>query len=227
MSKIEKALLKATGAKPQKSGEDRQKFLLRLMMAVQGLPSDENDENYKEGKGTWEGIGAITGAQEWYNAAIDADNENPPKPVPDFSDAKPAEDEPEDEPETDGDAADSEVEDEAVSTSARPKGKKKDDKAAGKKPAAKKAEAKPEAKKKAEPAAKPAAAKAPKKGTSMRRALKMIVVKKPKITTDDLIEQLEKKGFKSPSKLTVTSIRADTRDTMKVLAEAGLLDIEV
>ena len=61
----------------------------------------------------------------------------------------------------------------------------------------------------------------------MRRTLKMIVIKKPKMPVDELIEALEKKGFKSPSKLTVTSIRSDTRDTMKVLAEAGILDVEL
>jgi len=244
MSKLEKIVLDATGIKPARSGEDRQKFLLRAMLAVQKLPSDD-----------WETLDQAI--QDWYNAAVEADNAD--KPVPEFPDAAKkakaaAEEEVDDaadedaaaeddgDEEDDGAADDEEESDEEEAeqeeevkqsktskkgaAAAKPKKpEKKPEPRAAKKAASaagKKNGAAPPPKKAAKAGAAPA-----KKGTSMRRALKMIVIKKPKIATEDLIDALEKKGYKSPSKLTVTSIRADTRDTIKVLNEAGLTTIEL
>lgn len=229
MSAIEKAILDATGAKPQKDGESRQKFLLRLMAGVQKLTDDQ-----------WEGLAATEGAQDWYNAATEADNDK--DSVPDFPDVEDVGEDPEDELEEDPEENDeedegeeeSEPEEEEVMTKTKP--------AAGKKAAkvkaapAKKAAAKTPDKKEANGADRPAPKKQAesrkvaaggKKPTSMRRTLKMIVIKKPKMPVDELIEALEKKGFKSPSKLTVTSIRADTRDTIKVLNEASITQIDL
>ena len=218
MSALEKALLKATAAKPQKSGEDRQKFLLRIMLAVQKLPDED-----------WESLAAIEGAQDWFNAATDADNAE--KPVPDFPDAEAdAEaDAEEDEDQGEQEDEDNQEEDEMAKTAKKAKPPAKGA-SAKKEPAAKPAKAAAkgaDAKKPAKDAEKKKPAAAPKKGLSMRRTLKMIVIKTPKMPVDELIALLEKKGYKSPSKLTVTSIRSDTRDTMKVLNEAGLTNIEV
>ena len=57
--------------------------------------------------------------------------------------------------------------------------------------------------------------------------IKRIVVKKPKITLDDLISELERKGYDLPSKLTVYTQRAETRDTIKALNEAGITSIDI
>lgn len=230
---IEKTVIDVTKMKPAGAGEKRNKFLLRAMLAIQKLPSDD-----------WETLSRAI--QDWYNAAVEADNAE--QPLPDFPDVKAAAPEPDEEdaqpedPEDDeGDddePAPEEEEEEVTTKTAAGKGAKKP---APKKPAPKKApaiaakSAKPNgkappapAKKSAAPAPKKSAgASAGKKGPSMRRTLKMIVIKKPKTTTEELIEQLEKKGFKAPSKLTVTSIRADTRDTIKVLNEAGITGIEL
>jgi hypothetical protein len=179
MSVIETALIEATGVKPQRDGEARQKFLTRLMVGVGKLPEDE-----------WEKLGAVAGAQDWYNTAADADAAG--KPVPDFPDA---------------DAEDAGVEDEEAP--------------AKKKPAKAAKPAKPAKETKPVKAAKPA------KATSMRRALKRMIVKNPGRTTEELIAALEKQGYQSPSRLTISTIRADTRDTIKVLNEAGITHIEI
>ena len=231
MSVIEKTLLSETGTKPQKKGEDRQKFLARVIAGVGKLSDDE-----------WEKLAKTDGAQDWYNAATEADNAE--KAIPDFPDAKATVDEDEaadddaddgaedEEDEAADDAADDQEEDADEEEDVAPK--KTSSAKDGKKkpvPAKKEAPVKKSVKEAATPkkgaAAKKPAAAAPKKGTSMRRTLKMIIVKKPKMSVEDLIEALGKKGHTSPSKLTVSSIRSDTRDTMKVLVEAGILDVEV
>ena len=218
MSAMEKALLKATAAKPQKGGEDRQKFLLRLMLAVQKLPDED-----------WESLAAIEGAQDWFNAATDADNAE--KPVPDFPDAEAdAEaDAEEDEDQGEQEDEDNQEEDEMAKTAKKAKPPAKGA-SAKKEPAAKPAKAAAkgaDVKKPAKDAEKKKPGAAPKKGLSMRRFLKQMVVKKPSRTVEDLMEALEKAGYKSPSRLTITTIRADTRDTIRVLNEAGLTEVTI
>lgn len=233
MSKIEAALLEATGQKTEKRGEDRQKYLLRLALAANEKLSDEE----------WDALESTGGAQDWVTAAIEADNKE--KDIEDFPDR---EDEEEDEAaaagkagdadDGDDDAAAEEAEDdndeeEEVDTKSKKKpggsGKSKT-KPAAKTPAKKEpAKAKTAAKTKPAPAKKAAAGKSaggPKKD-SMRRALKRIVVKNPKLSVDDLIGKLEAKGYDAPSKVTVTTIRADTRDTIKVMNEANLAEVEL
>jgi hypothetical protein len=230
---MEDALLEAAGIKPQGAKEDRQKFLVRIMVATQKLPSDD-----------WEALDEK--AQNWCNAAVEADNAE--EEVPDFPDVvdgkavdeeeeEPEEDEEEEEAEEDEEDEEEEEEEEpekepeAEEEEVKPTKKAAKKKAAAKKAPAKKAAAKKEAEVE-KPAAKKTATKkadapASGKGISMRRALKRMVVKKPSRSVDELIEALEKAGYKSPSRLTVTTIRADTRDTIKVLNEAGITDIAV
>lgn len=239
MSEIEKALLKATGVKPQGAKEDRQKFLVRLMVAVTKM-----DE---EG---WNALEATAGAQEWHTAAVDADNDG--KDVPEFEDAEGEADvDAEAEDAEDGDdVGDDEAEedesaedDEEEQVEDKPKKAAKPDKGTAKKTAkaekpakaekatkpAKEKAAKPTKAEKVKPekAAKEKTTKAAPKGNSMRRTLKMIVIKEPTITVESLITKLEAKGYKSPSKLTVTSIRSDTRDTIRVLNDAGKTNIQL
>jgi len=185
-STIESALLEATGVKPQKKNEDRQKYLIRLMMGVSKLPDEK-----------WEDLEAVEGAQDWYNNASDADNEE--KELPDFADV---EEEPEEE------------EEEAPPA----KASKKQAKKPAKKPARKVAKA--PARKVAKAPAKKAAPS--KKKISARRELKLMVVKQPQITTDEIIARLEKKGYTPPSRITVTTTRSETRDTMRVIKASGI-----
>lgn len=63
------------------------------------------------------------------------------------------------------------------------------------------------------------AAKAETKGPSKRRQIKAILVKKPSTPVDDLIAKFGGKG--GLSELSITSMRSDTLDTLKVAAEAG------
>lgn len=225
MSEIEKRLLAATKIKPQGKSEDRQKYLSRLVGAVQKLSDD-----------AWEDLESTAGAQEWANAAVDAEEKK--KPIGDFSDSE-SDADVDDADDTDDADDDSE---EAAAAEGKGGGKKakavaapskKEKQAAAAKTGKKAADAKPEAPKsggkgakggESKSAAAPAGAK---KGMSMRRQLKMIIVKKPKTPVDDLIAALEKKGYVSPSKMTVASIRADTRDTLKVLNEAQLIEVEL
>lgn len=211
MSSIEKALLGITKQKPQKKNEDRQVYLLRLAVAASDKLSDDE----------WDSLEATDGAQEWVNAAVESDNGK--KPISDFPDLE--------------SSADSEEDDEGDEETTAPS-KSTGKKAAGEKAVQTSSPAKKSSKKTDTSEAAPSSAKAktktapPAEGkksgkVSMRRALKQIVIKKPKLGVDDLIEQLVKKGYDQPSRLTVTTIRADTRDTIKVLNEANLANIEL
>lgn len=231
MSKIEDVLLEATGQKPQKKGEDRQKYLLRVALAANDKLSEEE----------WDQLEAEAGVQDWVTAAVKADNEE--KTIKDFPDLEseeseddveaeePVDDSGED-PDTGEDEPEEGEEDEVKTTKKSGGGKKPAAKAPAKKTEAKKPDTKKTEAKKSEaaPAKKAAAGKSTSGGVkkiSMRRALKQMVVKSPKLSVDDLIERLEKKGYDKPSKVTITTIRADTRDTIKVLNEAGLANVEL
>lgn len=237
LSKAEMELREVTGVKSKK-GEDRQNFLARLLQKSQDL---END--------AWEDL--TEAAQRWVNEATKADNDD--SEIPDF-DALDEDGEDEEEGEDKkstkkagtkkkGKANDEDEEDDGGKSSKRKRSRSDDDEGeedsssgdeedgdeedneeeeamASKKAAAKKGG---KAKTKEKEATKTKSAPKSAKGASMRRTLKQIVVKNPKITVDDLVEKLEDKGFK-PSKVTVGSIRADTRDTMTILVDAGMLD---
>jgi hypothetical protein len=85
-------------------------------------------------------------------------------------------------------------------------------KAADEKPAVKKSEKQPKAEK---------AAKKP-KGSGLESTIKNLIIKKPAITSDELVEKLEAKSVKA-SRFTVVAIRAGFRHSIKVLQEAGLI----
>lgn len=239
MSAIEKALLETTGQKPQKKGEDRQKYLLRLAVHANDKLSDEE----------WDALERTAGATEWAVAAVKADNSK--KTVPDFPDLEDAADEADEEADATEEAEDEGDEDDAGEedaddepeegeeeevTEAKTNGKAKPGgkKAPAKKPAAKKAPApKVAAKGKDKPASKAvksggkkaAPAKGGKKPVSARRAVKLMIIKKPSLSVDDIMDQLKTKGYDPLSKLTVNTTRSETRDTIKLLNELGHTEI--
>lgn len=187
---------------------ERSKIETELLGAVK-VPGKKKNESYQDYltrlyRGTqeceqdvWDSL--TTPVQDWANSCVAATNAN--KELPDFPDLETKDDD-------------------MASKKAPAKAGKKDDGAAAKAPA--KNSGKGAAAKSSGKA--PAAAKAAKSDNppSMRRVLKQIVVRDPAIAVDELIEKLKGKGFKA-SDVTVSSIRSDTRDTMKVLADAGLL----
>ena len=178
MSEIETALCEATSiARNVKNKEGKQRYMERLFAACEKLFDKDEEE--------WDKLGAVKGAQDWFNAALKADKAE--KPIPDFPDA-PAGDqgEPEAEP---------------------AKGPKK---AAGKT----KADGKPAPK-----ADKPAKSGSPAKAGA-RGVIIQLTIKKPGISVDDMITELDKRGLK-PTKSAVSSLRSFTRATIKVLQQLG------
>ena len=67
-------------------------------------------------------------------------------------------------------------------------------------------------------AAKPEKSKKPVGAQSM---IKKIVLKNPRISTDDLLEQLTKKGYKV-TKFAASTIRSGMRHTLKIIKEEGV-----
>jgi hypothetical protein len=212
---IEEILSAATEI-TQEKGEDRQAYLTRLHDAATEL--DESG---------WDDLGEP--AQLWVNKATKAEQAN--KEIPEFPDVEPTDDDEEEEVEeeaaeeeadTESDSEESNEEDDVTDTDTeteKPPKKKPAPKAA--KPAAKKAAA-PKAAAKEKPAKKAVKADGGSKATSARRLLKQFVVKKPSITVDDLMERAKKAGHKL-SDIYISSLRSDTRDTLKVAKECGVV----
>ena len=73
---------------------------------------------------------------------------------------------------------------------------------------------------------KTAATKTPAPKVSLYRTTKVMLIKSPNLPLTDLVEGLRKAGY-TPNVGTVATLRADTRNTLEVLVEAGLLDIEL
>lgn len=224
---IRAELMEVTSIKPKKK-EDDYAFIKRLVAAVEDLPDDE-----------WGNLG--TESQEYVNSVVEAKkkyddwDELPADEVPLFPDEGdeaeasdeegPSEDAEADE-ENDGDT----TEDEDGEKKMKAPAKKK---TGGKAPAAEKTEKAAKAGRAAsKEKEKPAAAKAAKSNGSGKKPvsaihrIRQIVVKKPKISTDDLIAQLEKEGF-TTSKMTVGTTKQGTRDTMKALVAAGMLEVDL
>ena len=194
MPDIKVELQKVTGCKPKKD-ELEQTYLFRLHEAVQALEEDD-----------WKAL--TEPAQAWANTAAKAVTAE--KAIPEFA----TDEEGEGKGEQEG-----EVEEKESETTERKSEKKRDRKS--EKKVEKKVEKKssPESKKD-----KPESKKdKPDKVVSMRRFVKRMVVKKPSITVEAMLEKLKADG-RNPSKLTVASIRASMRDAMKVLKEAGYLE---
>jgi hypothetical protein len=70
--------------------------------------------------------------------------------------------------------------------------------------------------------AKPVKVAKPEKGPSLSSALRSIVVKEPKISTDELFTRLEGMGFKGRAKVTVATLQSDCLQTLKAAVDAGL-----
>lgn len=149
--------------------------------------------------GDWDKISPE--AQAWTNAGAKADNKK--KAVVDFPDL---------------DAGGSDAADAGT------------DEGAAAKPAAdkKKAAAKDKA---ADAPAKKAGGKAADKGVPEKRegvqvAIKKIMLARPKISAAELSDMLEERGY-TVSQFTVTTIRSDFRNSLRVLIEAGLIKMEL
>lgn len=213
MSTIREELMEATSIKPKKK-EDEYTFIKRLIAAVEDLEDD--------------GWGSLsTEAQEYTNSVVAAKkkyddwDEMPPDEVPTFPDETSEGEETEETGEeakpNDGDTTEDEGEQEVE------KPAKKPGKTAGKeKPAEKRASSK----EKEKPAAKAAKSNGSGKKVSAIHRIRQIVVKKPKISTEDLVAQLIKEGF-TTSKMTVGTTKQGTRDTMKALVAAGMLEADL
>lgn len=94
--------------------------------------------------------------------------------------------------------------------------------------AGKKEKAKP-AKDPSEPAAKKSEAK-PASGTGrppISVAIKRIILDKMDITAKEISDVLLKRGYSKISEFTIVTIRSDFRNSLKVLKEQGLIDLEI
>lgn len=178
----------------QRRNEDRQKFLLRLVTAAMDCSEE-----------TWESIPEP--AQNWVNAAKEADEKK--KEITDPEEPK-------------GSGNDRQRKEKETTEMATAKGKTGGRNGAGKdKDEEKKVEAKKDDKKAgAKSAGKKEEKKAPaKKGTSKRRSIKQLVVKSPGVSVEKLTNQFG--GKDGLSDLTISSIRSDTLDTLRVADDAG------
>jgi len=211
---IETELLKVTKLKAEK-GEDRQDFLERLVEAMQDISDDK-----------WEKVSKP--AQDWSNKAAKAVVAK--KEIPEF--AAPEEDE-EDEDEAPAKkkskaaAKDEEDEEEDEEDEKPAKGKKKSTKKAKDEDEEEDEEDEPPAKKKkgAATAGKSAGVKS-QRDEGVKAKIKRLILAKPQITVDDLVEKLGKGGAKV-SKVTVANVRAEFRHTIRVLNAEGLVEIDI
>ncbi len=221
---IEKEVASAAGLKVMKKGVDRQEYLKKMVEVVTGDEFADDD---------WEKLSPA--AQNWVNAAGTAINAGKDAPDPDgkpngkdkpakksakAEDVEESEDEGEEESEDDGDEDEGEQD---AKPAKKVKGKDK--------PAAKgKDDNKKAAKGKDKPAkksAKPDKEKKQRGGPDgMKIRIKKAILKKPSISTEDLIAELGD-GENAPSKFTVSNIRAEFRHSLKVLADLGLLTKEL
>ena len=91
---------------------------------------------------------------------------------------------------------------------------------------AKKSAAAPKVKKAAPKAPPKENKKAPGPLVGIKVEIKKMVLKKPGVSAEEIMTALEKKGV-TPSKFTVSSIRAEFRHSLKLLKQEELLDIEI
>jgi hypothetical protein len=225
MSKIEKELMTLTGLK-HKSGESLQDWLARLYDASEKKAAKDD---------VWEALS--TPGQKWINAAAASIEKN--ADFPNFPDAKPDEDEDDEKPakkkpaakakpaeeEDDDDAGDA---DEDVSDDDAEEDPDEEEKPRAKKKAPAKKEQPVAAKKKVAAKSKPEkpAKKAGAGGEGIKVRIKKMLLKRPKLSTEDLIEALTKNGEKL-SKVTIAAVRSEFRHTIKVLNNEGVTEIDL
>lgn len=236
VSAIERELCKVSKTPKMKSGGDRQEFLSTLVLAVSKIPDED-----------WEALS--DDAADWAQRASAAKNNG--EELPDFEDEG---DEDGGETKLDKDEREETtgVEDEdkkprRAGKSQKSKPAKEDEKMSSKKATTKSAKkstngsnekssrktadakTKSDDKKATTKSAKKREPKVPSelsKSKGIKVRIKMLLIKKPKSSADDLMEQLSKSG-EPPSMHTVRAIRAEFRQTVKLLKEQGLVDLEV
>lgn len=232
-SKVEAELLKALKIKKQKSSEDEQDYLARVLKEIDGLEDE-----------VWSDLSAA--AQKWANEA--AKKAKAKKDLPSF----PVDEDDEDEAEEDGADEDEKEEDEDEDEEEDKKPAKKSAKKEEKKPA-KKEEKKPakedkkkkakdededededadeeededdsKSKKKAASKEKPKSEGSKRSGaTGVTACIKNIMLEDPQISVEDLTKKLGKAGFDTISNMTVSTVRADFRHTLKIMHAANAL----
>lgn len=201
---IREELLEVTELKARKKETDAS-LIKRLVIKAEGVDED-----------AWEGL--TTETQEFYNSVVEAAKEHSggsladldKEHVPAFPDEKEEEEEEQQEDlpleaseESEEDHEESEGE-EVVATKAK--------KAALKKTAARKASKKN--------------GDGGEKTVSMRRRLRQMIIRKPSISLEDLMKSLGDEGYKV-TPMTVGSMRSSTRDILKLLVEAGKLEVQL
>jgi hypothetical protein len=194
MITAEEALLRKKTATKPKVKEPREDFLIRLLEEVEKLSDDD-----------WEKLGQEPGgtaAQKWCNDAVDARKAE--NSLPDFV-----------APDENGEVEEQEGDDEEEEKAVVKKAKKVN---------ARSAKAPPEdedgAPAKVKAAKVKAAANGPLDGIKVR--IKDLVIDEPHITLEDLLAKLSKGGDKM-SRMTVSSVRSETRHTLRVLKQRGKL----
>lgn len=154
---------------------------------------------------TWEELPEAT--QQWVNDGAKAGNAK--KTIDDFPDLKASKED-------------------DVKTKTKTKTAKAD-KTDKKKPAKEAATEKESTKKKAKTEKEPKKEKKAKvstRGSGLEATIKNLILKKPSISADELVEKLEAKEVKA-SRFTVVAIRAGFRHSIKVLADAGMIKGEL
>jgi len=239
LSKLEVLITKALNIKA-KAKEERQVFLGRIVDAADDMEDDDWDKLPKE-------------AQKWINAATKAADSK--KTIPDFPDAE-AVDDVEGEEDADGDIVEEEDDEPKKKKSTKKVVEEDDDEetADEDEPAPKKTnrsksrqpvedddeeeeETETVAKKKVKKAAGKTPAKKVVEKTKTKRVagalpmgaptiIKQMILKKPEITKDELAAALEKKGFKT-SILTISTVRSDFRNSLRVMKDAGWPKVDV
>jgi cation transport regulator ChaB len=189
---VESELKEATKIS-KRSSETDQKFRGRLASAVLELPEDVWEELSQE-------------AQDWTNAAVEALNEE--EEIASFD--------------GEGEDAADDKGDEEVATKPAKKSAAKTAEKSKPKPKAAKAKAKPEKKEAPAKTAKKAATKT--NGSRPQGAqdmIKVLMLKDPTLSTEDILATLAKKGHK-PTQQAVTSIRSGMRNTLKIIQREGV-----
>lgn len=148
---------------------------------------------------SWDALSAEV--QKWFNSAVKAHKAD--KDIPDFPDSE-AEEPTEEEAE---EAEEATTDDEEEAPKPKRAAKAKNGPTPKKKAAAKETSMKKKA-------------KTPATGASAM--LKLLILKKPDISKEDIGERLKSKGMKV-SPLTISTQRAEFRHSLKVLQEAGML----
>jgi hypothetical protein len=230
MTKIENDLAALLDIKRKKSEKD-QAWFKRLVMGAEEVDEDE-----------WMALPEET--QEWRNAGAEALEKGDEIPAPEDSpnesendtesEDEDAEVDDESEEEDNGDAEEDtedesededmrghEDEEETMSTKSR--------KAPAKKAPAKKAAAKGKAAKPIKEKAAKGNGKTPEKKArggkpqGAQAFIRGLIIENPKVTTDELLDAIKKKGFQPMTRFTISTTRSSTMQTLRVAKDLGKL----